>query len=130
MFVHVFAHRDLAYPYESRGGSDWMSRHFFSGGIMPSVDLLPSCDRDLAVEARWVIDGTHYARTCEAWLENLDANRAAAHAVLAEGLGALEARRAIERWRVFFLACAELFAYRGGTEWCVAHYRMRHHQRP
>jgi cyclopropane-fatty-acyl-phospholipid synthase len=117
LFVHVFAHQRYAYPFEDAGASDWMAREFFTGGLMPSVALLRSFQDDLAIADEWQLDGTHYARTSEAWYANLMAHRAA----LTEIVGS-PAR--FERWRVFFLACAEMFGYRHGREWCVAHYRF------
>jgi cyclopropane-fatty-acyl-phospholipid synthase len=121
LFVHVFCHARFAYPFETEGEDNWMGRHFFTGGIMPSEDLLPGLDRDLVVEERWRVDGRHYARTSEDWLRNLDARREEALAALPGPDAAL----ALRRWRIFFMACAELFAFRGGTEWFVAHYRFR-----
>jgi len=117
LFVHVFAHREHAYPFEDQGASDWMAREFFTGGIMPSTALLRQFDDDLAVTDEWRLDGTHYARTAEAWYANLMAHRGE----LSELVGG---RAKLERWRVFFLACAELFGYHGGREWLVAHYRF------
>lgn len=121
LFVHIFTHRTFAYPYEDRGPSDWMARHFFTGGQMPSHDLLRSFDRDLTVVESWRIDGTHYARTLEAWLARMDAARDAIIPIFREVYGANDAERWWHQWRVFFLACAELFAYRGGEEWGVSH---------
>jgi cyclopropane-fatty-acyl-phospholipid synthase len=117
LFVHVFAHRRHAYPFEDTGASDWMAREFFTGGVMPSVGLLHDFQDDLVIAGDWQLDGTHYARTAEAWYANLMAHRAQVTAILG---GAAQ----VERWRVFFLACAELFGYRGGTEWGIAHYRF------
>jgi cyclopropane-fatty-acyl-phospholipid synthase len=124
LFVHVFCHRELAYPFEDGGPADWMARHFFTGGIMPSADLLPAFRGDLRLEEQWLLPGGHYQRTCEAWLANLDRERERALAILADAYGAADAPLWLERWRVFFLACAELFGYRGGDEWGVAHYRF------
>jgi cyclopropane-fatty-acyl-phospholipid synthase len=118
LFVHVFAHREHAYPFEDAGVSDWMARAFFTGGIMPSTRLLHRFQDDLAIAREWQLDGTHYARTAEAWYANLMTNRAAATAILG-------GRDKVERWRVFFLACAELFGFRDGHEWLVAHYLMK-----
>jgi cyclopropane-fatty-acyl-phospholipid synthase len=92
LFVHHFCHREYAYPYESEGESNWMGRHFFSGGMMPSEDLLSHFPRDLAVERRWRVDGMHYHRTCEAWLRNLDDRREAVLSVLVETYGSDAAR--------------------------------------
>jgi len=125
LFVHVFAHREFAYPFETQDDSDWMARYFFTGGMMPSDDLLERVDSPFDVERHWVVDGTHYARTAEGWLENLDAARAEVLPILERTYGRGEAERWLERWRVFFLACAELFGYRGGREWWVSHYRLQ-----
>ena len=110
-FCHVFTHRELAYPYDA----GWMSRRFFTGGTMPSDDLLPSLAKDLRLVRHWRVGGEHYARTAEAWLERMRENREA----IVETLGS---RAAYNEWRVFFLACAELWGYRGGSEWQVSHY--------
>jgi cyclopropane-fatty-acyl-phospholipid synthase len=125
VFVHVFCHRTWSYPYESRSEADWMTRYFFSGGMMPSDDLLFRCQDDLMVDAHWRIDGGHYHKTCEAWLVNLDANRGSVLPLFEQVYGADDAARWLQRWRIFFMACSELFAYRGGREWYVSHYRLK-----
>jgi cyclopropane-fatty-acyl-phospholipid synthase len=125
LFVHVFAHRRFAYPYEVDGDGDWMARHFFTGGIMPAHELLSRVPGPFEVEERWLVPGTHYARTAEAWLSRLDAGRARAVAALATHLPRREAELQVGRWRLFFLACAELFAFAGGEEWVVSHSRLR-----
>ena len=124
LFVHVFCHRELAYPFEDAGPSDWMARHFFTGGVMPAADLLPAFRGELALEQRWLLSGLHYWKTAEAWLANLDRERGRALEILARVHGERDAPLWLERWRVFFLACAELFGYRDGSEWGVAHYRF------
>lgn len=124
LFVHVFCHRDAAYLFEAAGEADWMARHFFTAGLMPSEELLARCQRDLLLERRWAVDGRHYARTLEAWLRNQDAARARLLPILADAGGAAGAERAFARWRMFFMACAELFNYADGTEWIVSHYRF------
>jgi cyclopropane-fatty-acyl-phospholipid synthase len=125
LFVHHFCHREAAYPYEDAGGGSWMARHFFTGGMMPSDDWLLHFPDALVVERRWRVGGIHYARTCEAWLRRLDANAASLRAILAEAYGERDAARRLRRWRLFFLACAELFAFREGREWWVAHVLLR-----
>jgi cyclopropane-fatty-acyl-phospholipid synthase len=111
-FCHVFWHRSFAYGYED----GWMARRFFTAGTMPSDDLLPRFDGDLSLEAHWRVSGRHYARTAEAWLARLDANRSEVERVVG--------RAAAAEWRVFFLACAGLWGFRGGREWLVSHYRF------
>jgi cyclopropane-fatty-acyl-phospholipid synthase len=126
LFVHHFAHRERAYPYEAAtaGDDDWMARHFFSGGMMPSDDLLLHYQDDLVVERKWRVNGTHYQKTSEAWLERLDARRERVMPILEDVYGAAEASRWFHRWRLFFLACSELFGYRGGNVWWVSHVLM------
>ncbi|MGE3509912.1 MAG: cyclopropane-fatty-acyl-phospholipid synthase family protein [Vicinamibacterales bacterium] len=132
LFVHIFSHVRFAYPYEMRDSSDWMARYFFTGGTMPSADLLSYFDDDLTIEHQWAVSGRHYARTAEAWLRAMDEHRDAIDAILRETYGSDQdaaARRAVRqwrmRWRIFFMACAELFAYRNGTEWLVSHYLFK-----
>jgi cyclopropane-fatty-acyl-phospholipid synthase len=125
-FVHVFCHREKPYLFEAEGAANWMGKHFFTGGIMPSEDLFGHFEEDLSIERQWRVNGLHYWRTCEAWLENLDRNRAAILARFRQDLSARASTRSLQRWRMFFMACAELFRYRGGEEWFVAHYLLRH----
>jgi len=124
LFVHIFSHKRFAYPFEVSGPNDWMAQHFFTGGIMPSDDLLPQFDRDMRVVERWQVDGTHYQNTSEAWLKNMDRHRAEIMPIMAKVYGPREALRWFVRWRVFFMACAELFGYREGSEWIVSHYLL------
>jgi cyclopropane-fatty-acyl-phospholipid synthase len=123
LFVHVFAHKTLAYPFEVKDGSDWMTKYFFTGGLMPSARLLAEFQDDLKLEQQWWIDGTHYERTANDWLAGMDARRAEILAVFRKAYGA-EAPVWVQRWRMFYMAVAELFGYRGGAEWGVAHYRF------
>jgi len=124
LFVHVFAHRELAYPFEVRDGSDWMSRHFFTGGLMPSARLLGEFQESLRLAQQWWVDGTHYERTANAWLAGMDARRDEIMAVFRAGYGPALAAVWFQRWRMFYMAVAELFGYRQGSEWGVAHYRF------
>jgi len=124
LFVHVFSHRKYPYLFEQEGEDDWMGRYFFSGGTMPSHDLLPAVSAAFRAEETWQINGLHYSRTLEDWLKKLDANRDAARAICAQTYGGGEAGVWLQRWRMFMMACSELFAYRGGTEWGVSHYRF------
>lgn len=120
-FMHVFAHREAPYPFEARDESDWMSQHFFSGGMMPSDDLALHCQQDLALRDRWRWDGTHYQRTAHAWLLRMDAERDALRPLFESTYGA-QADLWWQRWRLFFLSVAELFGFNDGQQWWVSHY--------
>ena len=121
--MHIFVHRSTPYEFVDKGSSDWMSRHFFSGGIMPSDGLPLHFQDDLTLDRRWRWNGMHYAHTSNAWLKKMDARRAEVVPILAATYGDAAAKWWM-RWRMFFMACAELFAYNGGTEWFVGHYRF------
>ena len=122
LFVHVFAHSHFAYPYEVEDASDWMAQNFFTGGVMPSDDLLLYFQEHFHVREHWRISGVHYQKTSEAWLERLDRHRKEVLELFAAIYGKHEAQRWLVRWRVFFMACAELFGFAGGDEWIVSHY--------
>ena len=121
-FMHVFCHRSVPYAYEDKGPGDWMSRHFFSGGMMPSDELPLRFQDDLRLERRWRWDGRHYRRTANAWLANMDARRSIVWPILEQAYGAADAQRWWSRWRIFFMACAEMWGYDVGRQWWVSHY--------
>jgi cyclopropane-fatty-acyl-phospholipid synthase len=121
LFLHFFAHARHAYPFTVRDESDWMSRYFFTGGMMPSRDLVQRLEVPFELEELWDVPGTHYARTAEDWLANLDRRRDDVLAILYDVYGERDAALWLRRWRLFFLACAELFGFRGGVEWLVVH---------
>ncbi len=124
LFVHIFCHRSLMYPFETEGEGNWMGRHFFTGGLMPSADTLLHFQHALDIEQRWLLPGHHYEKTSNHWLANQDAHREEVMAVLEQAYGKAEAARWYQRWRIFWMSCAELFGYQGGHQWLVAHYRF------
>jgi cyclopropane-fatty-acyl-phospholipid synthase len=121
-FMHVFVHRSTPYAFVDGGDSDWMSRYFFSGGMMPSDELALHFQEHLRFRDRWRWDGRHYEKTANAWLANIDAARDTVMPILARTYGEADAAMWLRRWRVFFMACAELFGYHRGQEWWVSHY--------
>jgi cyclopropane-fatty-acyl-phospholipid synthase len=121
-FMHVFTHRNVPYAFEPRDASDWMSRHFFSGGMMPSDDLPLRFQDRVRLLHRWRWSGTHYEKTANAWLANLDANRPQVLQICSQVYGPDVAASWLQRWRIFFMAVAELFGYEEGREWWVSHY--------
>jgi len=124
LFVHIFCHRYLAYPFETEGDENWMGRYFFTGGLMPAADTLLHFQDDLALENRKLYSGTHYSKTSRAWLDNMDARKTQTIKAMEEIYGD-DAAIWRQRWRIFFMACEELFGYDDGNTWLVAHYRFR-----
>ncbi|QDT90073.1 SAM-dependent methyltransferase [Gimesia algae] len=124
LLVHVFCHREFAYAFNDQSADDWMARHFFSGGIMPSDQLLTQFPEQMRVTKQWRWGGEHYQKTAEAWLSKLDQQRKTIMPILAATYGKRQAARWLIRWRLFFMAVAELFGYREGTEWYVSHYLL------
>lgn len=122
LFVHIFTHREFAYLYEEKDPSDWIAKYFFTGGIMPSDDIFSYFQNHLKVEQQWQVDGTHYQKTSEEWLKNMDKNKDKIIPILKATYGADQTTKWWVYWRVFFMSCAELWGYRHGTEWIVSHY--------
>jgi cyclopropane-fatty-acyl-phospholipid synthase len=125
MFIHIFTHKEYAYLFEVKDDTDWMSKYFFTGGIMPSDDLLFYFNDDLAVEKHWHVNGAHYGKTSEAWLKNMDNHKAAIMPLFEETYGKDQALKWWVYWRIFYMACAELWNYNQGNEWIVSHYLFR-----
>jgi cyclopropane-fatty-acyl-phospholipid synthase len=122
LFVHIFCHRSVVYPFETEGDDNWMGRYFFTGGLMPSADTLLHFQQQLQIEQQWLVNGQHYQRTAEAWLDNSDEHQDEIIALFEQVYGSGQGKIWWQRWRLFFMACAELFGYRDGTEWLVGHY--------
>ena len=125
LFVHIFTHQCYAYPFEVKDDTDWMAKYFFTGGIMPSDDLLLYFQDDLKLINHWQVSGQHYQKTAEAWLSNMDANRPSIMPLFQRTYGADHAVKWWNYWRVFFMSCAELWGYRQGREWLVSHYLFK-----
>ena len=122
LFVHIFCHRQSAYFYEIKNQWDWMTKYFFTGGIMPSKDIFEFFDEDLTVADSWEINGNHYSKTSKSWLKNIDKNSKIVKQILNQHYD--EKNIWFNRWRIFFLACEEFFKINDGKEWFVSHYLL------
>jgi len=124
LFVHIFCHREYMYPFDTDGNDDWMAKYFFTGGLMPAADTLLYFQDDLKIEQQWRLSGTHYEKTANAWLQRTDQNRDEILSIFNQTYGEEQALLWYQRWRIFYMACAELFGLKNGTEWMVGHYRF------
>ncbi len=124
LFIHIFTHRSATYSFETEGADNWMGRYFFTGGLMPGQDLILNFLDNLELVDRWTWAGTHYEKTSNAWIARMDLNRDRILPVLEKTYGKAESRRWFQRWRMFFMACAELFGFNNGKEWPVSHYLL------
>ena len=122
LFIHIFAHRNVMYPFDVKSEQDWMSKYFFTGGLMPSIDTLLHFQEQLKIESRWLINGQHYQKTCNHWLEKTDKNKERIIDAFKENYTEKEAKLWFHRWRIFYMSCAELFGLDNGKQWLVAHY--------
>ena len=122
LFVHIFSHKEVAYPFEDKGDGDWMAREFFSGGQMPSHRLLMSFPDRMKIEKDWRVSGTHYEKTSLAWLRKMDTNKIEVLELFKTTYGEKDASEWFQRWRIFFMSCEVLFGFNEGSEWGVSHY--------
>lgn len=122
LFCHIFSHKKYAYLFEVEHERDWMAKYFFTGGTMPSHDLLPQMSGPLRLKQDWEINGTHYEKTANAWLQEMDRQKAEIFPLMADIYGNHQALKWWVYWRIFFMACAELFGHNAGQEWQVSHY--------
>ena len=123
LFIHVFCHREKTYPFDTTGSDNWMGRFFFTGGMMPSYDYIPSHRDNLTTKNSWWTNGTHYRRTARAWRLKLESRKLTIVNIFEDVYGA-EASVWYHRWRLFFLACEEMFGYNRGLEWGIGHYLL------
>lgn len=123
-FVHVFTHKTTPYFFETEGEDNWMGKYFFSGGQMPARDLFDQFDKHMKVSKKWDWNGTHYQKTLEAWLQKMDQNEGQVRILFKQAYGAENVELWVNRWRVFYMACSELFGFNGGKEWAVTHYLL------
>jgi cyclopropane-fatty-acyl-phospholipid synthase len=123
-FMHVFSHKAAPYLFDHTDKTDWIAQHFFTGGIMPSHNLIRQFSDLMGVESEWRWSGDHYEKTARDWLANFDSNSDEIDRILASVYGK-DARLWKRRWRLFFLATMGLFGHDSGREWGISHYRMR-----
>ena len=128
LFVHIFAHRNVMYPFDVKSEQDWMSKHFFTGGLMPSIDTLLHFQDQLNLQSRWLVNGKHYQRTCNHWLKKTDQNKARIIKAFEKDYDTQEAETWFHRWRIFYMSCAELFGIDNGSQWMVAHFLFKNRQ--
>lgn len=122
MFIHIFTHKELTYLFEVKDDTDWMSKYFFTGGMMPSDHYLLYFQEHFKIQNHWRVNGTHYSKTSEAWLSKMDQHKDIIMPLFEQTYGKDQAVKWWVYWRIFFMSCAELWGYDHGNEWFVSHY--------
>jgi cyclopropane-fatty-acyl-phospholipid synthase len=122
MFIHIFTHKELTYLFEVKDDTDWMSKYFFTGGMMPSDHYLLYFQEHFKIKNHWRVNGTHYSKTSEAWLRKMDQHKDIIMPLFEKTYGKDQAVKWRVYWRIFFMSCAELWGYDHGNEWFVSHY--------
>jgi cyclopropane-fatty-acyl-phospholipid synthase len=122
LFVHIFVHKELTYKFDVVDDSDWMSKYFFSGGLMPGQKLFENFQEHLSLIKHWPVNGTNYGKTARAWLNNMDKNKEKILEIFRAHYPAGEDKKWFNYWRIFYMSCEELWNYKGGNEWLVGHY--------
>ncbi|KAL3655746.1 hypothetical protein CASFOL_000142 [Castilleja foliolosa] len=125
LFVHYFCHKTFAYHFEDVNDDDWITRYFFTGGTMPSANLLLYFQDDVSIVNHWLVNGKHYAQTSEEWLKRMDHNLSSIKPIMESTYGKDSAVKWTAYWRTFFISVAELFGYNNGEEWMVAHFLFK-----
>ena len=121
-FKHIFCHRLTPYEFVIDDDSDWMSQYFFTAGIMPSDNLPYYFQEELKLINHWRWSGTHYQKTSNEWLRNMDYKKEIILPIMKDTYGIENITIWGNRWRIFFMACAELFGFDDGNQWWVSHY--------
>ena len=121
-FMHDFAHKNNPYYFDKDQNNAWMAKYFFTGGMMPNHNLFRDLESNLNYQKSWMLSGTHYEKTSNAWLNKMDHNREKILTLFKENSDIKTAKRNFHFWRLFFIACAEIFGYANGSEWCVSHH--------
>ena len=124
-FMHVFAHKDNPYYFDTNQKNAWMAKYFFTGGMMPNHNLFKDLNSDLNYQKSWMLSGTHYEKTSNAWLEKMDLNKRKILELFKKKNSNSMAKKKFHFWRLFFIACAEIFGYDGGSEWVVSHHLFK-----
>ena len=124
-FMHVFAHKYNPYYFDTEQKNAWMAKYFFTGGMMPNHDLFKDLESDLNYQKSWMLSGTHYEKTSNAWLDKMDSNKTKILELFRRNNSNSVAKKKFYFWRLFFIACAEIFGYNGGSEWIISHHLFK-----
>ena len=124
VFIHIFVHKNRSYILDGNEKVNWMAKYFFSQGMIPSINLMPFCNKNLVTKKIWKVNGNHYAKTLNSWLNNFDSNKNKIKKILSKHENNENPKILCQRWRIFFMACEELFKFNKGEEWLISHYLL------
>ncbi|MEA2071616.1 MAG: class I SAM-dependent methyltransferase, partial [Asgard group archaeon] len=125
LFIHIFTHKNQPYLFEKDDETDFMAKYFFTGGTLPTADILFYFAENFTIEHHWRINGKHYEKTLNSWLWKMKKKKQQLLPIIEDVYGSKNKRKWWVYWKVFFIANAAIFGWKKGNHWFVSHYLFK-----